>query len=344
MFVAYKDQHTEGGSTDICHLARWDGGGKMVTLRTISAQPAGKFIKMALHTCPEDTPLLPGAGPWILMWGAGKYRESDVYLASFASGAGTLYFAGLSAGRPKFTTHEGGARAVVQNGTVGDVSVTYMRELEQWIMLYDSRTPRGVVFRHSAVPWGPFSDEQTIFNAKDGLGTFIHDPAREPPDGLAGPVIGAKTRSRARRGLCALCCSEVDEAQRQHVDDLFSAVHLEPLHGRSDAERIPGPALMAPCPMFPLCVSYCSKPIQRTSPNYVLQRADRSRYGWQSHASTRRPWTWVVWKSASITSIMRTDAAVPSSRTRENGLLLEKPGKPPLSASRPDASFVHGQC
>ena len=133
------------------------------------------------------------------MWGAGKYRESDVYLAiapaaSFASGAGTLYFSGLSNGQPMFVAHERGARAVVQNGTVGDVSVTYVRELRQWIMLYDSRTPRGIVFRHSAVPWGPFADEQTIFSAKDGLGLFIHDPAHEPPDGLAGPVIGAKNK------------------------------------------------------------------------------------------------------------------------------------------------------
>jgi hypothetical protein len=198
-FVSYKDQHTEGKSTDVSHLARWDGDEKIVTLRKISALPEGKFIKMALHVCPPDTPLLPEGGPWILMWGAGKYRESDVYFAmtpaaSFASGAGTLYFASLSDAQPRFVARETNARAVAENGTVGDVSVTYVRELKQWIMLYDSRTPRGVVFRHAAVPWGPFSEEQTIFSAKDGLGAFIHDPARQPADGLAGPVIGAENK------------------------------------------------------------------------------------------------------------------------------------------------------
>jgi hypothetical protein len=40
---------------------------------------------------------------------------------------------------------------------------------------------------------GALEDPATIFNAtQDGaLGTFIHDPALKPDDGLAGPLIGA---------------------------------------------------------------------------------------------------------------------------------------------------------
>lgn len=197
VFVTYKDHHTEGGSTDVSHLARWDSAQKITTLRRISAQPDGKFIKMALHACPQDTGGLPEGGPWILMWGAGQYRASDIYLAltpaaTFATGEGTLYFSALEDSKPTFVKRQALAQPVVANGSVGDVSVTYVKELGQWIMLYDSRTPRGIIFRHARAPWGPFSAEQTVFTAREGLGVFIHDPTRQPSDGLIGPVIGAE--------------------------------------------------------------------------------------------------------------------------------------------------------
>jgi hypothetical protein len=61
-----------------------------------------------------------------------------------------------------------------------------------WLMTYDRRTPpRGIAFSYSRTPWGPWSEPQILFNAaNDGVGKFIHNPNVNPPDGLAGPVIG----------------------------------------------------------------------------------------------------------------------------------------------------------
>jgi hypothetical protein len=55
----------------------------------------GHFIINSLHEF----------GTNILMFGAGRYRASDIYLAttpasSFLSGSGTLYFTGLTNGQP----------------------------------------------------------------------------------------------------------------------------------------------------------------------------------------------------------------------------------------------------
>src|SRR5579864_9384968 len=79
-----------------------------------------------------------------------------------------------------------------ENGTLGDLSVTWCKDLSVWLMTYDSRTPRGILFSYARTPWGPWSDPQILFDAvRDGAqGKFIHDPEIKPDDGLAGPVIG----------------------------------------------------------------------------------------------------------------------------------------------------------
>jgi hypothetical protein len=142
----------------------------------------------------------PPGGPFILVWGTGAYRKSDAYLsiapaAQFESGKGTRYFAGLDAGNaPIWSAKESDARAIVQNGTMGDLSVTWCKDLSLWLMTYDSRepAPRGILFSYSRTPWGPWSEPQIIFNAvRDGaVGKFIYNPQASPDDGLAGPVIG----------------------------------------------------------------------------------------------------------------------------------------------------------
>jgi hypothetical protein len=77
---------------------------------------------------------------------------------------------------------------------MGDLSVTWCRDLNLWLMTYDSRAPapRGIEFSYSPAPWGPWSQPQIIFNpVRDGAsGKFIHNPDAVPDDGLAGPVIG----------------------------------------------------------------------------------------------------------------------------------------------------------
>jgi hypothetical protein len=126
--------------------------------------------------------------------------ESDAYLsivpaAQFENSKGARYFAGLDAGNaPIWSEKEADTQAIVQNGTVGDLSVTWCKDLRLWLMTYDSRepAPRGILFSYSPTPWGPWREPQIIFNAmRDGaIGKFIHNPQAIPDDGLAGPVIG----------------------------------------------------------------------------------------------------------------------------------------------------------
>ncbi|MGO9526276.1 MAG: DUF4185 domain-containing protein [Verrucomicrobiia bacterium] len=165
------------------------------TGRTISSLTnGGHFIDMSLHTF----------GTNILMYGLGYYRQSAVYLAtiptnSFETGAGTLYFTGLTNGLPTWSTAETNAVPLVSdnptNPTIGNVSVTYSPDLNLWLMTYDggrqTESTMGVYFSYAQAPWGPWSTPQLIFNARrdDGFGVFMHNTTNSTPAGPAGPTI-----------------------------------------------------------------------------------------------------------------------------------------------------------
>jgi Domain of unknown function (DUF4185) len=200
VYVVVSTNHTEDRSTDRSVLTKFTPPTNFQPLRTISELPEGHFVKMSLHIETGTIAGLPSGGPFILVWGTGAYRRSDAYLsivpvAQFESGKGTRYYAGLDAGSsPIWNEEESEATAIVQNGTMGDLSVTWCKDLGLWLMTYDSRepAPRGILFSYSRTPWGPWSEPQIIFNAvRDGaVGKFIHNPQANPDDGLAGPVIG----------------------------------------------------------------------------------------------------------------------------------------------------------
>lgn len=200
MYVVVSTNHSVDRSTDRSVLMKFTPPAMFKPLRTISQLPAGHFIKMSMHAEPGQTAGLPRGGPYIIIWGTGVYRKSDAYLsivpaAHFETGQGTLYFSGLdAAGAPSWSENESDAKPIVRNGTMGDLSVTWCKDLGLWLMTYDSRqpAPRGILFSYSRTPWGPWSEPQIVFNAiRDGaLGKFIHDPKGQPDDGLAGPVIG----------------------------------------------------------------------------------------------------------------------------------------------------------
>jgi hypothetical protein len=196
-------------STDRSVLTKFTPPSTFQPLRTISQLPAGRFIKMSLHAEPAPITGMPTGGPFVIIWGTGDYRKSDVYLAivpaaNFETGQGTRYFAGLDvAGAPIWSDKESDATPIVKNGTLGDLSVTWNKDLGLWLMTYDSRAPApaGIEFSYSPTPWGPWSEPQIVFNdVRDGaLGKFVHDPRIKPDDGLEGPVIGINDADAASR-------------------------------------------------------------------------------------------------------------------------------------------------
>jgi hypothetical protein len=200
MYVVVSTNHTRDRWTDRSVLTRFRPPSTFEPLRTISSLPDGHFVKMSLRLQPSPIDGLPPGGPFVLVFGTGRYRSSDAYLsivpaASFERGEGTRYFAGLNpSGAPIWRDQESDAVPIVRNGTMGDLSVTWSQDPGLWLMTYDSRPParRGIEFSYAATPWGPWSAPELILDPlRDRVrGTFIHVPGANPPDGLAGPVIG----------------------------------------------------------------------------------------------------------------------------------------------------------
>jgi hypothetical protein len=185
-------------------LVKFDEATKTFTTgRTISRLPGGHFVYTSLHVSGSD----------VYMFGAGKYRASDIYLSKtpasgFWAGTGTQYFAGRVNGQPTWVSSEALAVPIVQdnplngpawpndNPTAGNMTVAYSADLGMWLMTYDggrqSRATGGTYLTYAKDPWGPWAMPVLIYNnpRDPGLGLFIHNPSAVPSDGLAGPTIG----------------------------------------------------------------------------------------------------------------------------------------------------------
>lgn len=139
MYVAVSTNHSEDRTTDRSVLTKFILPTKFLPLRTISQLPQGHFVKMSTHTEPAPIAGLPVGGPFVLVWGTGAYRKSDAYLSivpvtQFETGKGTQYFAGLDAASvPIWSEKESEARPIITNGAMGDLSVTWCKDLGLWL-------------------------------------------------------------------------------------------------------------------------------------------------------------------------------------------------------------------
>jgi hypothetical protein len=196
VFVIVRTNHTQkkgDWSTDRTVLTEFVAPSDFRPIRRMS----DRFQTMSMHAqpIPDSSVGLPAGGPFVFVWATSTYRKSDLFLfvvplAHFEDGAGTLYFSGVGAtGVPSWSPRESDAAPVVADGTLGDVSVTWCKELQLWLMTYDHRAPVGIYFQYSRTPWGPWSARQQLLRRTDGA-KFIHDPASAEDDGLGGPVIG----------------------------------------------------------------------------------------------------------------------------------------------------------
>ena len=131
-----------------------------------------------------------------LFFGTGLYRSStNVFLAAFPlptlrTGAHSWFAGRGSDDQVKWSEAEEQAHPVfARDGAacMGELSVTWNRYLDKWLMLYNCSEPRGIVFRVAPKPWGPWSEPRVLFDprADHGYCVFLHDEYPEkhcPPD------------------------------------------------------------------------------------------------------------------------------------------------------------------
>jgi hypothetical protein len=145
-----------------------------------------KFINVSTSIVDAADHGLPGNGPQLVVFGSGRYRSSDVYLAvkpaaKLDDAGGFLFYAG-GFGQPQWSSDEEAAVPLFGAGSVGELSVRWNPLLAAWTCLYNADWPAdrasagGIVMRWAKRPWGPWSAGDIAFSVNDGLGKFMHLP------------------------------------------------------------------------------------------------------------------------------------------------------------------------
>ena len=176
-------------------------------LYDFSKGPGAKFIKATIAR---------REGGYLYVWGTPgglMMRHTPPYFArkraeTIDQPGGMEYFAGLgSDGKPRFSMSESDAFPLFADhegdspephDCAGDPSVEWNKFVKRWIMLYlctnyTRTTLGGIQMRLAEQPWGPWTELQTIFNAKrdGGLCHFIHravTPDQPACDDLTPPA------------------------------------------------------------------------------------------------------------------------------------------------------------
>ncbi len=133
---------------------------------------------------------LPPKTEVLWIWGSGRYRSSDVYLAvlplvELETKHGLRYFAGFR-NQVKWSDSENDATALFCAGDVGELSVRWNPFLNRYLALFNSGNPRGILMHSAPKPWGRWSEDPVMVfdpgfleNANDpcsgdGYGRFMH--------------------------------------------------------------------------------------------------------------------------------------------------------------------------
>ncbi|MGB9280371.1 MAG: DUF4185 domain-containing protein [Pseudonocardiaceae bacterium] len=148
-----------------------------------------KFINISAVIVDAGEHGLPGEGPQLVIFGSGRYRSSDVYLAvkpaaQIAEPGGFLFYAG-GRGELQWSHDEDSAVPLFGEGCVGELSVRWNPLLEVWMCLYNADWPAdrssvgGIMMRWAKRPCGPWSQGDVVFSVNDGLGKFMHLPGAD---------------------------------------------------------------------------------------------------------------------------------------------------------------------
>jgi hypothetical protein len=164
-------------------LTRSDNGLDFTLLYEVSRY---KFVNVSTMIVDGADHGLPGTGPQLVIFGSGRYRSSDIYLAvkpaaAIANPGGLSFYAG-GLGESRWSADEDDAVPLLGEGCVGELSVRWNPLLGAWICLYNADWPAdrgsvgGIVMRWSKRPYGLWSKGNIAFSVDDGLGRFMHLP------------------------------------------------------------------------------------------------------------------------------------------------------------------------
>ncbi len=170
MYVVFTTDHTEKKVMGRSVVASSDDDGRTFTVRYDLSRD--KFINVSI---------LPADG-WLYIYGSGDYRKSSVCLARVRPAdlgvrSKLKYFGGNgSDGQTRWVGREVDATPLFQHDVVGELSVAYLGPVKRYVMLYNSKKPRGITMRSAAAPSGPWSDGNVLFEPwrDEGYGRFIH--------------------------------------------------------------------------------------------------------------------------------------------------------------------------
>jgi Domain of unknown function (DUF4185) len=190
-----------------------------------------KFVNVSLELAPGDRLGLPDFGTALLIWGSGRYRSSDVYLAAMpqeevASGRLVHYYAGDSDGQPVWVTDEEQAVPLFCAGCVGELSVRWNPVVHRWIVLYNSDNPRGIVMRSAHQPWGPWTGPVLAFDPwrNGGYGVFMHIPWNvpgSPHDFVHDDMFGSWRENAWGGEYGPYQIAPLTRGEQDHTSDIF---------------------------------------------------------------------------------------------------------------------------
>src|SRR5919205_568395 len=149
-----------------------------------------KFIHVSAQTIQNDKileiPYTTGKG--LLIWGSGKHRKSDIFLAympldRITDKSALLFFTGFDykSSKPIWRPEESKAKPLFQARCVGELSVRWNYYLGKWIMLYNCElcNTSGIILRLADNPWGPWSAPKIVFDPDDAYGKYMHIPGQD---------------------------------------------------------------------------------------------------------------------------------------------------------------------
>jgi hypothetical protein len=164
-----------------------------LTFEMLYGLSSSKFINVSVERLslePEEANLIGvGSRDVLCIWGSGRYRSSDVYLAilpmaNLATGHGRRFYAGRD-GSHVWSDDENNATPLFCAGCVGELSVRWNPLLGRFLLMYNGDSPRGIVLHAAQKPWGPWTKEPAMV-----FDPFFRAPGLDPVDPCLGDGYG----------------------------------------------------------------------------------------------------------------------------------------------------------